>query len=204
MNSILYLKSSLNGEQGQSNILSDPLIGALKSQATVIERDLAANPLPHLSQEEMAAWMAPADERNDAQQALVHISDTLIKELQASQTLVIAMPMYNFGVPSTFKAWIDRVARAGITFKYTENGPVGLLEDKKVIVIATRGGLHAGSETDTQSPYLRHVFGLLGITDIQFIYAEGLNMTGSEARFAAAEKEIAQLSTLSHPETSEV
>jgi|TARA_B110000438_G_scaffold303358_1_gene364471 FMN-dependent NADH-azoreductase len=192
MNNILFIKSSLNGEQGNSTILAQELVANLSvnSEVKVVERDLAEQGLEHLTQIEMAAWMTPANERNSAQVKLTHISDSLIEELTTSDTLVIAMPMYNYGVPSTFKAWVDRVARAGVTFRYTENGPVGLLKNKKVVIVAARGGIHAGTTSDSQTQYLTSFFNFLGLDDITFIYAEGLNMPGNEERYAAAQAEI--------------
>ena len=149
MNTILLLKSSLSGDQGNSSILANALVEKMKSDSaessqtggglTVITRDLAADDLPHLTQAEMASWA------NKSEDELATLSNTLINELKSSDTVVIAMPMYNFGVPSTFKAWVDRIARAGVTFQYTENGPVGLLENKKIVVVAARGGIYEGT-----------------------------------------------------------
>ncbi|WP_334031188.1 FMN-dependent NADH-azoreductase [Alteromonas sp. P256] len=198
MNTILLLKSSLNGDQGNSSILANALVERIKSQSeqnsqsdngvTVIERDLAADDLPHLTQAEMASWA------NKSEDELATLSDTLINELKSSDTVVIAMPMYNFGVPSTFKAWVDRIARAGVTFQYTENGPVGLLENKKIIVVAARGGIYQGTQKDTQSQYLKDFFALIGLTDVSFIYAEGLAMPDGEARMKAAEQAVNEFS----------
>ncbi len=192
MSNILLIKSSLNGEQGRSNQLAQKLVAKLaeNSPATVVERDLAEHSLPHLTQEEMGAWMTMAEDRTAEQVALAKVSDDLIEELKASDTIVIAMPMYNFGIPSTFKAWIDRIARAGVTFRYTENGPVGLLKNKKVIVTAARGGMYAGTPKDTQTQYLKDVLAFVGLDDVRFIYAEGLNMPGGDERMAAAQAEI--------------
>jgi FMN-dependent NADH-azoreductase len=192
MNNMLFIKSSLNGEQAQSNKLAQKLVSNLAStyNITIIERDLAKQSLPHLSQAEMAAWMTQPTKRSDGEVKLANVSDTLIEELNTSDTIVIGMPMYNFGVPSTFKAWADRVARAGITFRYTENGPIGLLENKKVIVVATRGGIYAGSEKDSQTQFLKDFFSFIGIEDISFIYAEGLNMPGSDQRIEVAQVAI--------------
>jgi FMN-dependent NADH-azoreductase len=192
MNNVLFIKSSLNGEQSQSNRLAQKLVSNLAS-TSIVERDLAKQSLPHLSQVEMAAWLTQPAERSDDEVKLTNVSDMLIEELNTSDTIVIGMPMYNFGVPSTFKAWADRVARAGITFRYTENGPVGLLENKKVIVVATRGGIHAGTEKDSQTQFLKDFFSFIGIDDISFIYAEGLNMQGSELRIEEAQETIANI-----------
>ena len=196
MNNILFIKSSLNGEQGNSTKLAQELVTNLVSSAEVkdVERDLAEQSLEHLSQTEMAAWMTPANERNDEQITLANISDTLIEELKTSDTLIIAMPMYNFGIPSTFKVWIDRVARAGVTFNYTENGPVGLLKDKKLVIVAARGGVYAGTAKDSQTQYLTDFFNFIGIEDIRFIYAEGLNMPSSEESVLAAQAQIKNFS----------
>ncbi|MGS2720126.1 FMN-dependent NADH-azoreductase [Paraglaciecola aestuariivivens] len=192
MHNILIIKSSLNGEQGKSNILAQEFKTNLAEnlEVKVVERDLAKDSLPHLTQVEMAAWATPEAERTDEQQQLAKLSDSLIEELKASDTILVAMPMYNFGVPSTFKAWADRVARAGVTFRYTENGPEGLLNHKKVLVLAARGGMYAGTASDSQTQYLESYFAFLGIQDISFIYAEGLNMPGNEERLATAKQQI--------------
>lgn len=190
MNNILLLKSSLNGDQGNSTKLANEFLAVLKAEMAVniVEKDLNKNGLDHLNGQEMSSWMTPENERTEEQKELASISDQLIAQLQASDTLVVAMPMYNFGVPSTFKAWVDRVARAGITFKYTEQGPVGLLEGKKVIIVAARGGLYAGTPKDSQTQYLKDLFAFIGITDIEFIYAEGLNMPIKEDNLVKARK----------------
>lgn len=192
MHNILLIKSSLNGEQGNSSKLANEFLNALTTQvkANVVERDLNKNEISHLSQQEMSAWMTAPNERNDEQHKLSAISDELIEELKASDTVVVGMPMYNFAIPSIFKAWIDRVARAGITFKYTEQGPVGLLEGKKVVIVAARGGMYAGTPKDTQTQYLKDFFAFIGITDIEFIYAEGLNMPAKENSLVKASEDI--------------
>ena len=195
MKNVLVINSSLNGEQGNSTILSQELLSSIAGQADVniVERDLYKHVLPHLTQQEMAAWMTSVNERSDEQNQLASVSDTLIEELKASDTLIIGMPMYNFGIPSAFKAWIDRIARAGITFKYTEQGPVGLLTGKRVIIVAARGGMYAGTPKDSQSQYLKDVFAFIGISDVEFIYAEGLNMPGKETSLIEARKNIARV-----------
>lgn len=192
MNNILLIKSSLNGEQSHSNLLSQSLVKQFNARGnvTIAERNLAKDNLPHLTQTEMAAWMTDIAQRSQEQTDLATISDDLIEELKNSDIIVVAMPMYNFGVPSTFKAWVDRVARAGITFRYTQNGPVGLLKDKTVIVVASRGGIYAGTQKDSQTQYLKDVFSFMGMQDITFIYAEGLNMPGSEERLVQAQQTI--------------
>ena len=192
MKKVLVLNSSLNGEQGNSTKLSQQFVEQLANnqQISVTTRDLSDNAIAHLTQTEMAAWMTVANERSDEQKALAAISDDLIAELNDNDLIVIGMPMYNFGIPSTFKAWIDRIARAGITFKYTEQGPVGLITDKKVVVLAARGGMYQGTEMDTQTKYLKDVLGFVGMTDVNFIYAEGLAMPGAEQSLEAAQNEI--------------
>lgn len=192
MKNILFIKSSLNGEQGKSNILGQSLVKHIETTTNIniIERDLAKDNFPHLKQQEMAAWMTEEAQRNDEQIELAAISDNLIEELKNSDIIIVGMPMYNFGVPSSFKAWVDRIARAGITFQYTENGPVGLLENKKVVVVAARGGIYAGTEKDSQTQYLKDIFTFIGIEDIKFIYAEGLNMPGSDESLATAQQAI--------------
>ena len=107
---------------------------------------------------------------------MVAESDALIEELKRADVIVLGVPMYNFGIPSTLKAWLDQIARAGLTFRYTETGAIGLLPDIKTYVFAARGGLYAGSALDTETTYLRDFLGFLGIKDVTFIYAEGLNM----------------------------
>lgn len=168
----LVIYSSLHGDNSQSSTLLKRHLHNISGN--VIEKDLATLNLPHLSAAEMTAWTVPSDQRNSEQQALADISDSLIDELREASHIYIAMPMYNFGVPSVFKAWIDRVARAGETFRYTSEGPEGLLTDKKVTIVTTRGGFYQGTPMDVQSEYLKLVLGFIGLNDIEFIYAEGL------------------------------
>jgi FMN-dependent NADH-azoreductase len=199
MKNILVVNSSLSSENGNSNKLTSKLVTRLTSEHTdlnVFERNLNEMNIPHLTMEEMVAWRTDKLARTSAQAALANLSDTLIAELQQADVVIIGMPMYNFGVPSTFKAWIDRVARAGITFKYTETGPQGLLTNKKVYVLAARGGKYAGTPKDSQSQYLKDVLGFIGLNDIKFVYVEGLAMGGDAAQSAwsFAEKELDRLS----------
>ncbi len=198
MKTILQINTSLFSEQGHSSRLAQRLVQAWRAQTPdhhVVVRDLGKDPVPHLTAERFQAFLAPAATRSAEQQAVVAYSDELINELRQADVIVLGLPMYNFGVPSTLKAYFDHVARAGITFRYTENGPVGLLGDKTVYVLATRGGIHQGTSRDTQTLYVRDFFNFLGLRDIHFVYAEGLNL-GEErqlAAFAAAEAEIGQL-----------
>ena len=187
MKKLLQLKSSLFAHHSQSSQLSDKFVAGLKAKhpaAEITTRDLAADPVPHLDGATFQAFITKPEERNEDQQACVDFSDSLIDELKAADVLVIGLPMYNLGVPSTLKAYFDHVARAGETFRYTANGPQGLLENKKVYVLATRGGIYAGTAFDTQSDYVRNFLGFIGITDVEFIYAEGLNM-GEDSKAAA-------------------
>jgi FMN-dependent NADH-azoreductase len=197
MKNVLVINTSLNNEQGNSNKLTE-LFMQHWQQAESIEltkRNLNTLDLPHLSGEEMQAWETAVDDRSPQQHELAAYSDELIAELKAADSIVLGMPMYNFGVPSTFKAWIDRVARAGITFSYTEQGPKGLLEGKKVTILAARGGIYAGTPKDSQSQYLKDVLAFLGMTDVEFIYAEGLAMGEESAAkaWSAAEQRMHEI-----------
>jgi FMN-dependent NADH-azoreductase len=197
MPTILQLNTSLFGEQGQSSRLAAEFARTL-AESTGRElkvRDLAANPVPHLTAERITAFGTPASERTLDQQRHVAESDALVDELRAADVLVLGLPMYNFGVPSTLKAYFDHVARAGVTFRYTAEGPLGLLTGKKAFVFATRGGQHAGTETDLQTAYVRLFLGFIGIRDVEFIYAEGLAL-GEQQReraLAAAAERINRL-----------
>ncbi|HAG76366.1 MAG TPA: FMN-dependent NADH-azoreductase, partial [Thauera sp.] len=141
----------------------------------------------------LGALFTPADQRTPEQAVRVAESDALIAEVQAADVIVIGVPMYNFGISTQLKNWIDAIARAGVTFRYTESGPEGLLKGKKVIVAFARGGRYRGTPADTQTPFLQTVFAFLGMTDVRFVYAEGLNMGDESARqgFAEAEADIA-------------
>jgi len=197
MPTILQLNTSLFGEQGQSSRLAAEFARTL-AESTGRElkvRDLAANPVPHLTAERITAFGTPASERTLDQQRHVAESDALVDELRDADVLVLGLPMYNFGVPSTLKAYFDHVARAGVTFRYTAEGPLGLLTGKKAFVFATRGGRHAGTETDLQTAYVRLFLGFIGIRDVEFIYAEGLAL-GEQQReraLAAAAERINRL-----------
>ena len=188
----LLLTSSILGDNGQSNALATHFQqqAAARDGVAVTHRDVVANALPHLAIEELGAWQTPADERTTEQQALAAHSDELLAELRANDVLVLAVPMYNLGIPSQLKAWFDRVLRAGETFRYTENGPQGLIEGKRAIILAVRGGQYAGTEFDSQTPHLKTMLGLMGIRDVEVVFAEGLNM--GDAHRDAAMKEAFQ------------
>jgi len=192
MTRLLKINTSARSN-GNANRLGDELVEAwvnARPETQVQARDFGREPLPHLSEDEINAFFTPAEARTPEQQELVRTSDELVAELKAADVLVLSVPMYNFGIPSTLKAYFDRVARAGITFKYTSEGPVGLVTGKKAYVVAARGGLYAGTPKDTQTTYLREFLGFIGITDVEFIYAEGLNL--GDERKAQAEAQARQ------------
>ncbi|EGR8989440.1 FMN-dependent NADH-azoreductase [Vibrio vulnificus] len=174
MSRLLVLKSSILGDYSQSNKLVDEFINKFDQQDVVV-RDLAEQPLPVLDFQVATALRASGD-LSEAQQAIVDLSDQLIAEIKHADTLIIAAPMYNFTVPTQLKNWIDLIARAGVTFTYTEQGPKGLIEGKKAVVVTTRGGIHKDAASDIITPYLKTVLGFVGITDVEFVYAEALNM----------------------------
>jgi len=169
---VLQINSSIHGEAAASTQLASDIAARLGSR--IVIRDLVSAPPPHLDERTFAAFNTPAQERSTQQAAAVALSDELIEEIRAADTLVIGVPMYNFGIPSTLKAWIDNIARAGVTFRYTAEGPEGLLGEKRLIIVATRGGQYAGSDADNHSAYLRQVMGFLGLGEPEFVYAEGL------------------------------
>ena len=176
MSNILVLKSSILGDYSQSNGLIDHLIASWSGKVdSIIERDLAANPLPVLDGE-IAGGLRGGDNLSVRQQEALTLSDQLIEEIKTSDTLVIGAPMYNFSIPTQLKNWFDLIARAGVTFSYTETGPVGLLTGKKVIVVTTRGGMHKDGNTDLMVPYLKTILGFVGLTDVEVVYSEALNM----------------------------
>lgn len=154
--------------------------------SVITVRNLASNAVPHLDEERFNALISETDERTTAQQQIVDLSDELINEVKQADALVIAAPMYNFSTPSQLKAWFDHLARVGVTFQYTATVPKGLLNDKPVYVICTFGGRYHAIDQDHQSPYIKQFFNLLGISNVQFIYAEGLNM-GEESKALALE-----------------
>ena len=193
MSRVLALKSSILGDYSQSTKLVEEFIKNVDQDKLTV-RDLAANPLPMLDFSVATALRATEDLSQD-QQSIVDLSNTLIEEIKAADTLVIAAPMYNFTIPTQLKNWIDLIARAGVTFTYTENGVKGLIEGKKAIVVTTRGGIHKDAATDSMTPYLRTVLGFVGITDVEFVYAEALNMGDDAAAkgISEAQSQLAEL-----------
>ena len=194
MKTILQVNTSILGNEGQSTRLADEFVAELDADQVVV-RDLARDPVPHLDAERFTAFMTTREKRTPQQEKIVAYSDKLIDELKQADTIVLGLPMYNFGVPSMLKAWFDHVARAGVTFRYTEKGPVGLLTGKKAYVLATRGGYYAGTPRDTQTAYVRDFFAFLGITDVEFVYAEGLAISeaGKTASLAKARAALQRL-----------
>jgi FMN-dependent NADH-azoreductase len=176
---ILQINSSARRDASHSTRLANRLVQRLRDadpEASVIVRDLNQAPHPILDENALTALFTPADQRTPEQAARVGQDDALIEEIQAADVVVLGVPMYNFGVPAQLKNWIDAISRAGATFRYTEKGPEGLLKNKKVYVALTRGGAYRNTPADTQVPYLKTVFSFLGLTDVHFVYAEGLAM----------------------------
>lgn len=174
---VLWIKSSLSGDNSQSNQLAEHLISELqRSNETVdvVVRDLAANPVPHLDGFRMGAMFSAPEERSEAQQRVLDEADELLNEVKAADLIMIGLPMYNFNISSQLKAWFDHLARAGVTFKYTEQGPVGLLEDKPVYLLATRGGLYAEAGQDFQIGFVKQFLSFIGLNDVREVLAEGL------------------------------
>ena len=168
MKTLLKVQASLFGAASQSSQLADRFVAnwlVKNPSGRVVTRDLGTNPVPHLTAERFAAFGSKAADRTIEQQAVLNYSDELIAELKAADTIVLAVPMYNFSVPSTLRAYFDHVARAGVTFRYTATGPVGLLQGKQAYVFVTRGGFYPEA-IDTQTPYLRQFLGFVGIADV--------------------------------------
>lgn len=197
MSTLLQINSSLFSDNGNSSTLSNEFVKTWLNNhpdGKVVVRDLAKNPIPHLDANTIGAFFTPAENRTAEQQALVDFSDALIDELTQADAVVLGVPLYNFGVPSTLKAYFDQLARAGVTFKYTSNGPEGLLADKPVTVIAARGGFHEGKHTDTQTGFLNTFLNFLGLKSIHYIYAEGLSLADQkENSLTQAREKIEQV-----------
>ena len=202
MPTLLQIKSSLFSDAGQSSRLADRFVRAWRDAnpaGRLIVRDLAREPLPHLDAARFGALLAKPHERTDEQRAIAAQSDALIDELRQADVVAIGLPMYNFGMPSTLKAYFDHIARAGVTFRYTDQGPVGLLGGRKVLVFAARGGRYAGTARDTQTAQVRDFLSFVGIDDVEFIYAEGLAV-GEESRQKALAEAHATIERLAAPE----
>ena len=189
---ILKINSSIQTEKSVGRKLVDQLVSKLTdTENNIIERDLAMG-LPLLTQDMVNAFYTPEDKHTDDQKEQVVTSNLLIKEIEDSEIIVIGIPIYNFSVPASVKAYFDLIARVGITFKYTDKGPVGLFENKKVYVVITSGGTGFMSDADFASAYIKYFLGFIGITDVNFISADQL-MINSEVQIKNAEKRIAVL-----------
>lgn len=198
MSRVLVIESSARKEGSVSRQLTADFIGrwqAANPQDQIKVRDLAVEQVPHLDIDLLSGWMKPADQQSAVEQAAAARSNLLTDELLAADVLVLAAPMYNFAIPSTLKSWLDHVLRAGVTFKYSETGPQGLLTGKRAFVLTARGGVYSGSAMDHQEPYLRQALAFVGIHDVSFIHAEGLNMGAEflEKGLAQAREQLAKI-----------
>jgi len=195
---ILEVQASARAAGSMSRALTADLIAALEDRygvAEITRRDLAQG-LPFVDEAWVAANLTPVEERTSTHHQILSRSDDLVAELQKADVIVIGAPMYNFSVPAVLKAWIDMIARARLTFRYAENGVEGLLKDKKAYVVVPSGGVPIGTPADFATPYLRHALGFVGITDVEFIGAQGADRGNDEALDAARER-IADLIYLS-------
>jgi FMN-dependent NADH-azoreductase len=185
MATLLHINSSVRDTGSISRQLTAEFLSKWKTERPadlVVERDLAVNPVPHLNEQTMGAFFTPAEKRSPEQVQTVQLSDALVAELFDAQVIVLGAPMYNFSISSALKAWIDHVTRAGLTFNYSETGPMGMVKGKKVYVFTARGGVYTqgpAQSMDFQEPYLRAVLGFIGLTDVTFTHAEGLAMGDS-------------------------
>ena len=198
---ILQINASARSNGANSTRVADAITARLQAarpDAVVETLDLAREPHPVLDEPALGALFTPAAQRSAEQAARVAIDDARIAQLQSADAIVIGVPMYNFGVPVQLKAWIDAVARAGVTFRYTATGPEGLVKGKKVYVALARGGVYRDSPTDSQVPYLKTMLGFLGMTDVEYVYAEGLAMGEESVQRAFADAQ-AQIDALPVP-----
>jgi FMN-dependent NADH-azoreductase len=191
---ILQINSSARSTGSESTRMNDKIVAGLVADnpgATVIRRDLASDPHPAIDEAALGALFTPADQRTAEQTARVALDDALIAQAQAADVLVIGAPMYNFGITTQLKSWFDAIARAGVTFRYTATGPVGLLTNKKVFVTLSRGGIHRNGASDSQVPHLKTFLGFLGLSDVTFVYSEGHGMGPEAVAKAKAEADAA-------------
>ncbi len=196
MTKVLVVQSSALSENSNTRHITGKLLARLNrdGELDVTTRDLAQDQLPHITEQTLGAFFTPPEQRSSEQNDIVALSDSLVAELMATDVLIIGAPMYNFSVPSTLKAYFDHIARAGMTFKYTETGPVGLLENKKAYVVTATGGVHAGTASDFVGPYLTTFLGFLGIKDIEMLAVEGMSMPDmKEASIGQVLADIEQL-----------
>lgn len=185
---ILRIETSVNRENSVTRKLTDRIISTL-GEGEVVTRDIASEPLPLIDSNWASAMSKPAEDRSPLDRDTLALSDALIAEVQAAETIVISAPIYNFTIPASLKAWIDLIARAGVTFRYTEDGPEGLLKNKRVIVAFASGGTGLDSAADFASGYLRFILGFLGLTDVTFVAADQLAMD-AEGTIARANAQI--------------
>jgi FMN-dependent NADH-azoreductase len=190
MTSILRIDASARTDASISRKLADTIVARYPG-AEITTRDVGGEAVPQTTEAWIGANFTPADERTPEHEETLALSDAMVAELQAAEVVVISTPIYNFGVPGALKAWADLVARVGVTFEYTEQGPVGLLEGKRAIVAVASGGTKVGSDIDFATPWLRFFLGFLGIVDVEIVAADGL--MGDPEGVARAEAEIAQL-----------
>ena len=195
---VLVIQSSVRAQDANSSKLASMIVDKIKARhagASIETLDLGSNPHPVLDGAAVGAIFTPSEQRSTEQAARVALDDGLIAKVQSVDTLVIGVPMYNFAIPVQLKSFFDAIARAGVTFRYTENGPEGLIKGKKVYLALARGGLYRDTPADTQVPYLKMILGFLGMTDVECVYAEGMAMgpEGVAKGFAEAEKQLATL-----------
>lgn len=198
MTTLLYIRASVRGAEGHSTILGERFVdrwSRAHPHGRVVVRDLVNDPVPYLDVERWAAFTTPEDNRTPDQRAIIAESDLLIDELRQADEIAFAMPMYNFAVPAQVKTYFDHIARAGVTFRYTDQGPVGMIENKPLHFLCARGGLYGEYGVDHQTPFLRDFFEMLGLTDLRFVTAQGLNIDTAmrEESMAAALAEIDRL-----------
>lgn len=196
MSTLLKIQSSLFNGHGQSSSLASRFADQWVAQmpgGRVVSRNLAEEPVPHLNLDRFQAFTTAADQQTEEQRQVVAYSDALIEEIRNADVIVLGVPMYNFNVPTMLQSYFDHIARAGITFRYTENGPEGLLKGKKAYVFISRGGIYGEDHSQTQ--YLRQILGFIGITDVEFVHAEGLAMNDSQKAesLKAADSRIGEL-----------
>lgn len=193
---ILAITSSLEGARGASSRLIEQLLPQLQRTYRQIEirrRELDTRSTPHVSAATVTAMRTAPQERTAEQSESLQLATTLTNEVFEADVLVLAAPMYNFAIPSTLKAWLDHIAWAGVTFRYTASGPEGLLKGKRAYIVTTRGGIYRDTEGDTVVPYLRQILNFIGITDIHIIYAEGLATQKADQGFESAQAQIAAI-----------
>ena len=186
---ILHIDSSARLNGSTSRQLTAQVTEKLGG--TVVKRDLT-DAIPQISETWVNANFTPAEQRTDEQKETLALSDALVAEIKAADTLVIGVPIYNFGVPSALKAWVDQIARARVTFEYTENGPKGLMEGKRAILVVASGGTPAESEIDFATGYMRHIMGFIGITDVTVVTADQM-MVDADGALAKATAQVEAL-----------